>query len=131
MRGRKPELTSDRDALTATLKPPVWLPKDGKAEWRRVLPLLVERRILTAGDLASFANYCAAVAQGIEAQRIIRREGMTFTGASGPKKHPAVSILNDAMTQSRQLAAELGLTPVSRARPTIRDDSSEELDFLG
>jgi P27 family predicted phage terminase small subunit len=126
MRGRKPEISADPEALTVGMKPPVWLSPDAKKEWCRVLPLLIQRQILTAGDLASFASYCAAVGQIIEAQRIIRKEGMTFLGASGPKKHPAVGIMNDAQTQARQLAAELGLTPVSRSRPTIRDDNGED-----
>lgn len=132
MRGRKPELSADPEALTATTRPPVWLSRDAKGEWKRVLPLLIERRILTDADLATFASYCTAVGQMIEAQRIVRKEGMTFVGASGPKKHPAVSIMHDAQTQARQLAAELGLTPVSRSRPAIRDDANEDdLGFLG
>lgn len=131
MRGRKPELSADPNALTAATKPPVWLSRDAKGEWKRVLPFLIERRVLTDADLATFASYCAAIAQIIEAQRIVRKEGMTFMGASGPKRHPAVGIMNDAQTQARQLAAELGLTPVSRSRPAIRDDAGgEDLSFL-
>ncbi len=117
MRGRKPELIPDQGALTAATKPRVWLSKEAKAEWKRVLPLIIPRRILTPADLATFASYCAAVGQMVDAQRILAREGLTFVGASGPKRHPAAGIMNDAQTQARQLAAELGLTPVSRSRP--------------
>jgi P27 family predicted phage terminase small subunit len=126
MRGRKPDITPDFKALTAETKPPVWLSKDAKAEWKRVLPLLIERQILTAGDLGAFASYCTAYGTMIEAQRILRKEGLTYLGTSGPKRHPATGILGDAQTALRQAAAELGLTPVSRSRPTIRDDDGED-----
>ena len=57
---------------------------------------------------------------------------MTYLGASGPKKHPACGILNDAQTALRQAAGELGLTPVSRSRPAMRDGAEgDDLDFLG
>jgi P27 family predicted phage terminase small subunit len=122
MRGRKPDhILVDADAIEHA-KAPAWLPKDAKAEWRRVLPLLAARQVLTGADLMAFASYCAAVGQLIEAQKIVAREGLTFMGATGPKKHPAVAVMNDAQTQARLLAAELGLTPVSRSRPSIRDE---------
>ncbi|WP_206436959.1 P27 family phage terminase small subunit [Paracoccus haematequi] len=35
-----------------------------------------------------------------------------------------------AMASARQLAAELGLTPVSRSRPAIREDGDNEPDPL-
>jgi phage terminase small subunit len=63
VRDRKPDITPDFRALTVATEPPVWLSKDAKAEWKRVLPHLIGRQILTAGDLASFASYCAAAAQ--------------------------------------------------------------------
>ncbi|WP_410824836.1 P27 family phage terminase small subunit, partial [Methylobacterium oryzisoli] len=67
-----------------------------------------------------------------EARRLIAREGMTFMGASGPKRHPAVGVMNEAMGLALRLAAELGLTPVSRSRPAIRDDEhDDEDDALG
>lgn len=129
MRGRKPELGTDPDALTTATKPPVWLSQPAKAEWKRVLPLIVERRVLANADLATFASYCTAVGQMVEAQRILVREGLTFNGPGGPKRHPATGILNDAQTQARQLAAELGLTPVSRSRPSIREDSPDDNSY--
>jgi P27 family predicted phage terminase small subunit len=92
------------------------------------MPLLIERRILTDADMGSVENYCAAIGQVRAAQKIIDRDGLTI----GARKHPAVAIMNDAMTQARQLAAELGLTPVSRSRPAVResddDDDSPLLD---
>lgn len=126
MRGTKPHMKTDAGAITRNLSAPGWLSKDAKAEWRRVFPILRERRILTVADLGSLENYCAAVGQVREMERVLQTEGHIFTGESGPKRHPATAIQADAMTRARLLAAELGLTPVSRSRPAIQDDDDAD-----
>ncbi|MBN8965871.1 MAG: phage terminase small subunit P27 family [Rhizobiales bacterium] len=126
MRGRKPDqIQSDQDAIANVPAPPAWLSKDGKAEWRRIMPLLVERRILTDADMGSVEAYCTATGLVREMQRTIAREGAIITTERGPRKHPAVAIQADGMNRARLLAAELGLTPVSRSRPSVRDDEDE------
>lgn len=128
MRGRKPEtIVAGSSALAELPKPPAWLSKDAKAEWRRVAPILIdERRTLTLADLPSFAAYCTAAGEIIEASKTIAREGMIYQGESGPKRHPAVAMRSDAMNRMRLLANELGLTPVSRSRPAIRDEGGPD-----
>lgn len=131
MRGRKPELATDRNALAALISPPGWLSKHAKAEWRRVMPDLTKRRILTTADLGSLESYCIALGQVHDMERLIAKEGYIVQTDRGPRAHPAVRIQSDAMTRARLLAAELGLTPVSRSRPSIRDDeNSDDLSFL-
>lgn len=132
MRGRKPDaIVAGSNPVAAVPNAPRWLSKSAQVEWRRVAHILIaERKTLTIADLATFASYCAAVGQIADAARIIAAEGLTYTGTSGPKKHPAVAIQNDAMTQARLLAAELGLTPVSRSRPSIRE-SDDDADLSG
>lgn len=125
MRGRKPELGTDRNAIARTPKPPTWLSKDAKAEWRRIMPLLIERRILTDADMGSVENYCCAIGQVREMQRVVAVEGHVVSTDRGPRAHPAVKVQADAMTRARLLAAELGLTPVSRSRPAIREDDDD------
>ena len=130
MRGRKPDsIVTTADVMDRVPSAPGWLSKAAKAEWRRVAPIIVtDRKTLTMADMAAFANYCCAVGQASDAQAIIKREGMIAEGRSGPRKHPAVSILNDALTQARLYAAELGLTPVSRSRPSVRNDNLNDDD---
>lgn len=125
-RGRKPQsIVSGSSPIMTVPAPPTWLSKDAKAEWRRVAPILIdERRTLTVADLATFTSYCVAVGRIAEAARIIAKEGLIM----GTRKHPAVAIENDSSTQARLLAAELGLTPVSRSRPAIRDEQVDDDD---
>lgn len=130
MRGRKPAaIVSGTSPVTLVPNPPAWLSKDAKAEWRRVAPILVtERRTLTTADLATLENYAIAVGVMREASRQLTREGLVVAG----KRHPAYGILHSAQTDARLCAAELGLTPVSRSRPAIREDNDNDdspLDF--
>jgi P27 family predicted phage terminase small subunit len=118
MRGRKPELAADADALDAALRPPVWLSKHSKAEWRRVMPELTKRRILTTGDLGSLESYCIAIGRIRELEKLLR-------AGIDPK---LFRMQDKAMVTARQLAAELGLTPVSRSRPAVRDNDNDDGD---
>lgn len=129
MRGRKPNLAGDPAPVTKAPRPPAWLSKDAQAEWRRIMPLLVDRRILTEADMGSVEAYCVATGQVREMQRVIAREGHVVATKAGLRKHPAVAIQSDAMTRARLLAAELGLTPVSRSRPAIREPQSNDDDL--
>lgn len=91
------------------------------------MPDLVDRRILTVADLGGLENYCVAIGTIREMERVLQREGYTYVTDKGMiKRHPAGVILSDAMTRARLLAAELGLTPVSRSRPAIRDDEDDD-----
>lgn len=132
MRGARPQtINPGSSPVRGVLDPPDWLDADARAEWDRVAPILIEeRRTLTVTDIATLVNYCVAVGQSAEASRIIAREGMTYMAKGGPKKHPAVAIRSDAMTQARLLAGELGLTPVSRSRPAARSSGDDGQDDL-
>jgi P27 family predicted phage terminase small subunit len=116
MRGRKPELCVDRNAFDAVVSPPGWLSKHAKAEWRRVMPDLTARRILTAADLGSVESYCIASSRIRELELLLR-------AGIDPK---LFRMQDQAMKTARQLAAELGLTPVSRSRPSIREDGNAD-----
>jgi P27 family predicted phage terminase small subunit len=95
------------------------------------MPLLVERRILTEADLGSLENYCLAIGQVREMERHIQANGAVIEDLTGAvKRNPAVSIQADAMTRARLLAAELGLTPVSRSRPAMKEDDFNDIDDL-
>jgi P27 family predicted phage terminase small subunit len=116
MRGRKPELVADIDAIDSIPAPPSWLSKHAKAEWRRVMPELVKRQILTPADFGGLESYCVATGR-------IRDIEILLQADLDPK---LVRMQDQAMKTQRQLGAELGLSPVSRARPSIRDDGGDD-----
>ncbi|MBN9018452.1 MAG: phage terminase small subunit P27 family [Rhizobiales bacterium] len=122
MRGVKPYLAVDNTSdMKEAPEPPEWIGEFAAVEWRRVAPDLVARGRLNEADLGTLESYCIAIGQVKEMQRQIAIEGAVINDPKrGPRKHPAVSIRADAMTQARLLANELGLTPVSRQRPGMR-----------
>ncbi|OYW33058.1 MAG: hypothetical protein B7Y12_03850 [Rhizobiales bacterium 24-66-13] len=97
---------------------PTWLAREAKAEWRRVIPGLVNRRIITTTDLGTLENYCVAIGQVRQIQRRLQEIGGIDL--------QLMRLQNQTMATARQHAAELGLTPVSRSRPTIREDGDDE-----
>jgi P27 family predicted phage terminase small subunit len=138
MKGSKPHIKLERDTLP-DMAPPDWFSGDAKAEWDRVYPLLVERKILTRADLGILENYCTTIGLAREMGREIAKlgavqkvYGIDKEGKSlllSVRKNPAVSIMEKANDQARQMAGELGLTPVSRSRPTVQDDDAGDSLF--
>ena len=120
MKGAKPTLRIDRDAVRKPLPAPKWLSSEAKTEWRRVMPILVERRILTRADLGSLENYCVATGR-------VRAAEVEMQATDNAELKVRLFRMQDkAMQSARLLAAELGLTPVSRSRPAIREDDDAD-----
>ncbi|MBL8570947.1 MAG: phage terminase small subunit P27 family [Phreatobacter sp.] len=116
MRGLKPQLVVSNEAIVQMPPPPSSLPKDGKTEWRRVVPDLIARKVLTDTDLGSLEAYCTAIAGVRETARLITRQGRIVKSPAGPKAHPAVRMQLAYLESARRFAAELGLTPYARQR---------------
>ncbi|MEF2074351.1 phage terminase small subunit P27 family [Consotaella aegiceratis] len=115
MKGTKPQLVTINGTLVAFPPAPDWLSEAAQREWRRVQPFLEERKILTDIDLSNLENYC--VAQG----RIRECEAEMATVGDLNTKAKLWRMQNQAMATARQIAAELGLTPMARSRPMMRD----------
>lgn len=132
MRGAKPKLEAIAGGLSRLPPAPAWLPTEAKAEWRRVVPGLRERRTVTSNDLQVLESYCLACGLVRSSQKIIAAEGdMVVTTRGEKKRHPAHQTLFQALTESRRLAAELGLTPASRNKAPIAEteDDLSDLDL--
>lgn len=107
-RGLKPAIQRDATALTKMPSAPKRLSEQAKAEWRRVLPVLIKRGVITTGDLAGIESYCTAV--GFVTQITEQMAGMAIPDM----KLSGLQIRY--MQTARQLAAEYGLMPASRSR---------------
>lgn len=132
MRGRKPTPTNlkvlngesrpsrinKREPKHAPGAPgcPSWLPAEGKAEWRRIVPDLDRLGMLAKVDRAALAAYCQQWATLVQAQKEIDKRGLLVEGDGRIVKNPAVLAAKDAAAAVRLFASEFGLTPSSRAR---------------
>lgn len=129
MRGRKPNLQAIEGGLSQLPSVPSWLPKEAKDEWRRVIPALRDRRTITAADLPMLESYCLAAGTVRRAQAMIAAEGdMVETPKGDKRRHPAFQTMFQALTESRRLAAELGLTPASRNKAKASETEADELE---
>lgn len=123
MRGRKPSDIVSGD-VTRVPSPPRWLSPDAKAEWRRIMPGLVERRILTDADFGMVENYCVAIGRVREIERQIQ-------ASAGLVDLALYRAQDKAMMTARQIATEIGATPVARSRAAVREEADEGADDLG
>lgn len=125
-RGLKPsKLVAGSSQVQTAPTPPAHLSRDGKAEWRRVAPILVERRILTFGDLGILESYATAIGLVREASRHLQTQGIVLENG---KRNPAAGILTAAQTAALRAASELGLTPVARSRAGMNGNPSSDDD---
>lgn len=126
-RGRKAEPKPVADAVTKAPQPPKDMSAEAKAEWRRVMPVLVERRALSPADIAAVERYCEATGDVKIARARIKLDGDYIENRLGElKRHPAYTTLREAAAEARRWAAELGLTPASRSRVAQGDDDGAD-----
>lgn len=103
--------------------PPDWLNSEQKRVWTSTLPFLT-RGTVGGGDAALLASFCIAVAQlqaAAQAQsKIDEGKTLPFLINAGEKKPPVLSqylkVIRNATETIRLVGAELGLTPIARAR---------------
>lgn len=101
---------------------PDWLAEEARAEWLRVMPDLIQRRILTDADLGNLENYCICIG------RVRQMEAAIQTENDAEMMLKLIRVQDKAMASARQLGAELGLTPVSRSRPAVREKEDGDAD---
>jgi len=120
LRGVKPQAKVTKDALTKAPPVPEYFSAYAAAEWKRIMPRLIKDRVLTKADLAGVEHYCMmiGVVREIETNRSLN------AGEIDPKMF---GVQNRAAQTARQLAAEYGLSPVSRARiGSNADDGADD-----
>lgn len=106
-----------------TQAPPECLDEAGKAEWRRVAPILVRNGLLTEMDVDALTTYCHAYALWKEANAKIRQFGIVIKSPNGyPMPSPYLAIANKAMLQMKGLMSEFGMTPSSRTHVSRAKD---------
>jgi len=117
---------------------PKFLNAEGRAEWRRIIPILVDMKVLTVADGKALAAYCSAYAQLVKAEAAIEKYGLIcatldqLTGVAELKVNPAVRIKSDALRHMKSFLLEFGLTPASRSKLKINasHDAPDALDGL-
>lgn len=117
------------NAIRTVPKPPKHFPAAAVAEWKRIMPVLVERRVLSAADLHAAERFCEAASDIVDARTTIAEHGAyVFNRLGELKRNPAFSTLREATTNCKMWANELGLTPKSRSKAGVTEDGDEDDD---
>ena len=97
---------------------PRHLGKEGKKEWGRLVPFLIDAGLYTEADRAALALYCQAWGRWIEAERKLEETGgPVLVGKDGGLyQNPWIHVANKAQEQIRRMIAEFGLSPAQRSR---------------
>ena len=115
-RGKSRPLTPDLPAPTDPLVAPAWLSREERAAWKRHVVWLRSLRLeskVDAGALEAMVHfYCLAR----QADRVIRKRGLTVETPMGPKKRPEVAVSNESWRAYAGLAGQFGMTPAARAK---------------
>lgn len=117
------------------VKPPAWLNKAAKKEFKRLVKELAQTGLLTNIDVDALALYCDALTQYIECSKIIEQEGMMveYTNKAAETNkvpHPLLTKKKQLFEQMKALATEFGFTPCARAKIAIpKQEKKEETKF--
>lgn len=105
-----------------SIKAPIWLSDDAKKVWAVTTKELKNMGMLYKADTDIIVAYCNAVVNYRAATDIITKTGILVEGRrDGMVSNPACRVQRDSAMLIRQLASELGLTPSSRSRLSVKN----------
>ena len=101
----------------ANIRPPAWIAKEAKKEWKRVADILCRIGVVTEIDYPILVAYCQAWGKFVESEKEIAKTGfLTGRMSAGKSTNPLDWISNKAQDQMLKYAAELGIGASARTR---------------
>ena len=153
--GRPPKPTSQK-ALGGTLQPsranahepvpdvalplpPDWLSEKAKHYWGDIGAVLLNMKVVTAGDGPALMLLTETLAEWAEARQAVHLLGLVYEmetegGQTMRRPNPEVAQASDAMKRALRMLTEFGLTPSSRSKVSALggDKNSDPLsDIMG
>ena len=120
--GKRP-LRARTGAPRGAVTCPEWLTAEARAEWRRLAPALTKAGLLTPLDRSAFATYCQSFARWKECQRGVEESGQLYLSATGRLlERPEVAMAQRFAREAREIGADFGLSPASRARLEVNQE---------
>ena len=118
-------------------KPPTWLDKEAKKEWKKIAPEMERLGLLTEIDQIAFANLCQEYSNLIKWQKVVSEHGATYehTNVKGEKNimtRPEAILLHKSKQLLKAYCAEFGMTASSRGRIQVpgQKDEEDEMETL-
>ncbi len=95
-------------------KPPEWLSRRGRREWRTLAPTLEACGLLTSADAVPFATLCDAIVNLADATRLVEEQGAVIEDEHGRRINPALRAQRNYTEVVLKLSQRFGLTPSDR-----------------
>jgi P27 family predicted phage terminase small subunit len=113
------------------VKPPSWLTREAKREFRRLAKMLLDVELVTNLDVDLLAMFANTLVCYREMDAEIREQGLmaTYTNKAGAENtipNPLLSHRKQLGDQLRMLAAEFGFTPSARAKLALPKPEEKE-----
>lgn len=117
--GRKPTLPTGQKSKLTRIAPPAELMGEAAIRmWKTQSKILIDRGVFELEDAPLLLAYCNAFHLMLEAEKMLASGLTSESEMGGLKKHPAVNVRNDSVSQLARLGSLLGLDPLSRLRMT-------------
>lgn len=121
---RRLEAESQMKVDTDKVKPPTWLSKAAKKEFKYLASEMEKTKLLTNTDVHLLAVYCNAYVEYVECEAIVNKEGLMVEHTNKASEtnrvpHPLLTKKKAAFDIMAKVAGEFGFTPGSRARIAI------------
>lgn len=116
---RTPQHETER--VAALPDPPAHLDEDEARTWREIGGLLLDRRVMTAGDAVALEALAVAYVEWRRAREVLRELGTTYdlatkTGSVMHYPRPEVAQRDDAWRRVMVGCSHFGLTPATSAK---------------
>ncbi len=108
--------------------PPDELDDTAQKEWKRIVKLLIENRMITELDLTLLTTYCYNFSMWIKIIRELQKGLIIKNSKGSPIQNPHFMMLKNTEATLMRCMQELGLSPVARARMKHSIQTKEE-DF--
>lgn len=132
-RGKRPYNLHEPTARVGEPEMPSYLDKLARVEWKKLVPILREMRVLTHADGRNLANLCqshSALVRAVREMRKLEKGGKSALLMQTPsgyvQQSPLLSIINIQIKIQTTIMREFGMSPSSRTR--IKAEAEEGTD---
>ena len=106
---------------------PDWLSERGRRYWSEIGAVLLNMKVVTAGDGSALMLLVESLAEWAEARQEVLKIGLVYEmetegGQTMRRPNPEVAMASDAMKRSLNMLREFGLTPSSRGKVSALGD---------
>jgi P27 family predicted phage terminase small subunit len=117
-------LNRDEPVPAESVVVPGPMSEGGRSVWDRLAPDLIDKKMLTAWDVDTFAVFCEAVATYHHNRELMGDQYTARGSAGGVIKSPHWQIMRDCSAIMAQYSSRFGMTPGDRAGLKVEGDTT-------